>query len=206
MKNQLEFARSMIMTQVEGLMTLLENLDEKFNEALDLLLESRGKIVVTGVGKSGFVGRKMSATLSSVGIPSFFLSPLDALHGDLGAIDAGDVVVLISHSGNTQELIPLVDVFREREIKVILISGNNSSPLADRSDITLPTYIVQEACPFGIVPTTSTTAALVLADALSICAAHKKGFSIKNFHKNHPQGHLSSRIQNLKVSSGRIPA
>lgn len=206
MSTHLELAKTVIATEIEGLRMLLHNLDENFDRAVTLLAGTKGRVVITGVGKSGLIGRKISATLSSVGIPSYFVSPVDALHGDLGSVAADDVVVMISNSGRTRELLELFPSLKRRGIEIIALVGKVESPLAQFSNIFLSTYVDKEACPYGVVPTSSTTAALVMGDALAICCAQKIGFSLESFRVNHPQGALGEDIErtlkcSLKIAS-----
>jgi arabinose-5-phosphate isomerase len=197
MTSFLHQAASIISAEIEGLSTVLQNLNESFNQAVQLLRQTKGRVIVTGVGKSGLIGRKISATLSSIGIPSFFLSPLDALHGDLGAVTTDDVVIMISNSGKTHELLELSPYIRQRDASIIAIIGTLQSPLAEAADVVLTTGVKHEACPHGVVPTTSTTATLVIGDALALCAAQAKGLGVFQFYHNHPQGSLGTKVKRI---------
>lgn len=194
MSNHLAMAISVISAEIETLQTLLQNLDNNFDRAVTLLSSTKGRVVVTGVGKSGIIGRKISATLSSIGVASHFICPLDALHGDLGSVTSEDVIVMISNSGRTRELMELLPILRLRGIEVLALVGKIDSPLAQYAQISLSTFVTREACPYDIVPTSSTTAALVMGDALAICCAHTIGFSPEFFQVNHPQGTLGKKI------------
>lgn len=204
MANHLEMARSIISNEIEGLRKLRHNLDENFDMAVAMLSNTRGRVVIMGVGKSGLIGRKISATLSSIGIPSYFVSPLDALHGDLGSVTLGDIVIMISNSGKTRELLELLPNIQKRGIDIIALVGNVISPLAQSAKIFLSVSVDQEACPYGIVPTSSTTAALVMGDALAMCCAQNTGFSLERFHRNHPQGALGKKNKRTPKCKNKI--
>ena len=164
-------------------------IDEKFYEAVKAISNAR-KLVVSGVGKSGLIGSKISATFSSIGVPSAFMHPVDALHGDIGLIEEGDVVILLSKSGSTKELVKLVPYVKSRKAFIIAISGSGKSYLSRTADITLNASIEKEACPLDIVPTTSTTLSLAIGDALAVCTMHMKNIKIEDFIKQHPLGQI----------------
>lgn len=197
MNRILEEAKKVILTEAQGLLAILENLDQEFVAAVEALSSCSGKVIVTGVGKSGLIGRKISSTLSSLGIPSFFLNPLDALHGDLGSIQSNDVLIALSHSGATREIVEITALLQNRHVKIIAITGDTTSTLAESSDIVLNGSVPNEACPLGLAPTSSSTAALALGDALAACCARERGFEVTDFRENHPQGTLadSSLVQ-----------
>jgi len=188
-------AREILALERAGIEEVEKNLDENFLQALDLILSLRGRVAVTGVGKSGIIGRKISATLSSLGTPSFFLHPVEALHGDLGTLTKEDLLIAISYSGNTLEVCELVEIVKRRGIKVIAMTGNPESPLAKLADVTLNTKVPREACPFNLAPTTSTTATLALGDALAVCLFELRGLSSEDFRRNHPGGALGERLK-----------
>jgi arabinose-5-phosphate isomerase len=169
-------------------------LDENFDKAVELILASKGKLVVTGVGKSGHIGAKIAATLASVGTPSFFVNPLDAFHGDLGMIQQEDVVLAISNSGHTDELLRFLPYFIDRGIPVIGMSGNPQSLLAQYSTAHLNIAVAREACPLNLAPTSSTTATLALGDALACALMTVRNFKAKDFAKFHPGGSLGRRL------------
>ncbi len=202
-------AREILTTEKDGLEEVIKNLDNSFVEAVKLILNTKGRVVVTGVGKSGLIGRKISATLSSTGTPSFFLHPVEALHGDLGMVISDDVVLAISYSGNTLEVCELVAILKKRNIKIIGLTGNLESNLAKLSDIVINSKIPKEACPFNLAPTTSTTAALALGDALAICLFELKGLGSEDFRKNHPGGSLGERlkvkVKEIMLKDDKIP-
>lgn len=205
----LKKARSILETEKEGLEEVIRNLDENFVKAVFLIINTKGRVVVTGVGKSGIIGRKISATLSSTGTPSFFLHPVEALHGDLGMVTSDDILLAISYSGNTLEVCELVAILKKRNIKVISITGNPESRLAKLSDVVINGKVPREACPFNLAPTTSTTAALALGDALAICLFELKGLGSEDFRKNHPGGTLGERlkvkVKEIMLTEEKIP-
>lgn len=188
-------AKEILALERAGIEEVEKNLDENFLQALDLILSLRGRVAVTGVGKSGIIGRKISATLSSLGTPSFFLHPVEALHGDLGTLTKEDLLIAISYSGNTLEVCELVEIVKRRGIKVIAMTGNPESPLAKLADVALNTKVPREACPFNLAPTTSTTATLALGDALAVCLFELRGLSSEDFRRNHPGGALGERLK-----------
>ena len=194
-ESMLNRAKEILALERAGIEEVEKNLDENFLQALDLILSLRGRVAVTGVGKSGIIGRKISATLSSLGTPSFFLHPVEALHGDLGTLTKEDLLIAISHSGNTLEVCELVEIVKRRGIKVIAMTGNPESPLAKLADVALNTKVPREACPFNLAPTTSTTATLALGDALAVCLFELRGLSSEDFRRNHPGGALGERLK-----------
>ncbi|QER42491.1 KpsF/GutQ family sugar-phosphate isomerase [Thermodesulfobacterium sp. TA1] len=194
-KEVLEKAKSVLEIEKAGLEEIIKNLDEAFVKAVEMVLQTKGRVVVTGVGKSGLIGRKIAATLSSTGTPAFFLHPVEALHGDLGMVTPEDVVLALSYSGNTLEVCELVAILKKRSIKIISITGNKESRLAQLSDIVINGKVPMEACPFNLAPTTSTTACLALGDALAICLFEIKGLGSEDFRKNHPGGSLGERLK-----------
>jgi len=188
-------AKEILALERAGIEEVEKNLDENFLQALDLLLSSRGRVAVAGVGKSGIIGRKISATLSSLGTPSFFLHPVEALHGDLGTLTKDDLLIAISYSGKTLEVCELVEIVKRRGIKVVAMTGNPESPLAKLADVALNTKVPREACPLNLAPTTSTTATLALGDALAVCLFELRGLSSEDFRRNHPGGALGERLK-----------
>ena len=178
----------------EALLELIPYIDESFDKTIELILKCKGKLIVTGVGKSGHIGAKIAATLSSTGTPSFFINPLDAFHGDLGVIMKDDVVLAISNSGQTDELLRFLPYLLEREIPVIGMSGNPESLLAKYSTTHLNTAVTHEACPLGLAPTSSTTAALAMGDALACALIVARGFKASDFAQFHPGGTLGRRL------------
>jgi len=194
----LELARKVLRTEAAAILGLVERIDADFERAVRLLFDCRGRVVVTGMGKSGIICRKIAATLSSTGTSAFFLHPAEAIHGDLGAIRDDDVVVAVSHSGETEELIRLLEFIRRLGARLIAISSNPSSTLAKAADVTLNCGIAGEACPLNLVPTASTTAALALGDALAMTLLVRKGFREEDFASLHPGGKLGKRLMRVE--------
>ncbi len=190
-----------ISIEIQGLERLRDRLDSNFEKAVRLILDTRGRVIVTGIGKSGLVGRKIAATLASTGTPAIFLHPVEAMHGDLGMVMAGDVIIAISNSGETAELNALLPAFRERKIPVIVFTGNQDSSLARAGTCVVDTGVDREACSLGLAPTASTTAALAAGDALAVVLLKLRHFSEKDFRRNHPLGTLGER---LKVSVRQV--
>ncbi len=182
--------------QLEGkaVAEIAKKIDFNFEKAVDLLFNCRGRIIITGIGKSGLVGRKISSTFSSIGSPTIFLHPAEAQHGDLGIVTTDDVVIAISYSGNTEELLTLLPYFKRFDIKIITITGNPQSSLAKNSDVCLDVGISKEACPFGTIPTTSSTATLVMGDALAICLLKKRNLKKEDFALFHPGGTIGKTL------------
>lgn len=194
MKSWIEVARACIRTEAEAVEGLLPQLDENFNKAVDIVLRCRGKLIVTGVGKSGHIGAKIAATLASTGTSSFFMNALDAYHGDLGMIGTDDVVLAISYSGQTDELLRILPGILSRGVPVIGMSGNPDSLLARNSVVHLNASVRREACPLGLAPTSSTTAALALGDALACALMEARSFKASDFARFHPGGSLGRRL------------
>ena len=199
--NYLEKARRVIETEISEVQRLLARLDHSFEQAIDLILaalEKRGKVVVIGVGKSGHIGEKIAATLTSTGSPAVVLNALNALHGDLGVVCDGDVILALSYSGQTEELNNIIPALARFDVKVIAITGNPASLLALSSDVHLDVKVEQEACPLKLAPTSSTTAMLVLGDALAMVLLEARGFQKEDFARFHPGGNLGRSLL-LKV-------
>lgn len=180
--------------EAEAILSLIPRIDDSFEEAVQLLLNCKGKVIVTGVGKSGHIATKMAATLASTGTPSFFLNPLDAFHGDLGMLAEDDVLVAISYSGNTDELIRFMPLLKERNIPIVGLSSNPESMLAGYSDVHLNIYVEREADPLNLAPTSSTTATLALCDALACALIQARNFQPADFARFHPGGDLGRRL------------
>jgi arabinose-5-phosphate isomerase len=207
----LSTAKTTIKLESEAIENLSELLTEDFADAVELIYNSKGRVIITGIGKSAIIANKIVATLNSTGTPAVFMHAADAIHGDLGLILEDDVVICISKSGNTPEIKVLVPLIKRAKNKMIAITGNKASFLGQRADFILDTYVEQEACPNNLAPTTSTTAQLVMGDALAICLLELRGFSSKDFAKYHPGGALGKRLylrvndlssQNLKPKVG----
>jgi arabinose-5-phosphate isomerase len=195
----LALARKVLRTEAAAILGLVDRLDARFERAVDLLYECQGRVIVTGMGKSGIICRKIAATLSSTGTSAFFLHPAEAIHGDLGALRADDVVVAVSHSGETDELVRLLEAIRRIGARLIAITGAPDSTLGQAADVTLECVIPHEACPMNLVPTASTTAALALGDALAVTLAVRRGFREEDFAHLHPGGRLGKRLMRVET-------
>ncbi len=193
-------AKRVLKIEAEGLSQLSRKIGKSFEQAVKLILKSQGRVVVTGMGKSGLIGHKISATLSSTGTPSLFLSPAEALHGDMGRVTKGDIILALSNSGETDELKSLLPHLKRMGCKIILVTGNLHSTLAKLADVTIDAGVSKEACPLNLSPTASTTAALGLGDALAIALLEENGFTEKDFALFHPGGELGRRLQ-MKVGA-----
>ncbi len=191
-------AREVLKIEAEAIEALMRRLDDKFDKAIGFLSECRGRVIVTGMGKGGLIGQKISATLSSTGTPSLFLHSAEAIHGDLGRVTAEDVVLAISNSGETEEVIRLLPLIKKIGARLIALTGNPRSTLGRHSDVTLDVSVKKEACPLGLAPTASTTATLAMGDAIAVCLLKKKGFREEDFAFYHPGGALGKKLL-LKV-------
>lgn len=191
-------ARRVLEIEADAVRSLTENLDETFDRAVELIRSGGGRVVVTGVGKSGIVGQKIAATLASTGTAAFFLHPTDAVHGDLGMILAGDVVLALSHSGETEELVNLLPHVRRRGARLVALTRSRESTLGREADVTVTTAIREEACPLNLAPTASTTAQIAMGDALAMALSVANGFRPEDFASLHPGGKLGKRF--LKVA------
>ncbi len=198
-KNIIDIAKQTISIESKAIANLINFLDKNFENAVNFILNSKGRVIVTGIGKSANIASKIVATLNSTGTPSIFMHAADAIHGDLGIIQKDDVVICISKSGNTPEIKVLIPLIKNSNNKIIAITGNIDSFLAQQADFVLNTTVEQEACPNNLAPTTSTTAQLVMGDALAICLLKMKDFTSKDFAKYHPGGTLGKRLY-LRVS------
>ncbi len=194
----LQLARKVLRIEASAILGLVDRLGEDFERALQLLFECRGRVILTGMGKSGIICRKIAATLSSTGTSAFFLHPAEAIHGDLGAIREDDVVLALSHSGETEELVRLLEAVRRIGARVIAITGSPTSTLARAADVTLDCGIAEEACPMNLVPTASTTASLALGDALAMTLLVRKGFGEEQFAAFHPGGKLGRKLMTVE--------
>jgi arabinose-5-phosphate isomerase len=192
-------ARKVLETEAAAIMALVDRLDARFDAAVDTLRRCKGRVILTGMGKSGIICRKIAATLTSTGTPAFFLHPAEATHGDLGVIQGDDVVVALSYSGETDELLRLLETIRRVGAKLIAITGGRSSTLALAADVALDCSVTEEACPMNLVPTASTTAALAIGDALAMCLLVEKGFREEDFASLHPGGKLGKRLMRVEA-------
>jgi arabinose-5-phosphate isomerase len=202
-------AAEVLRTEAAGLLSVIDRLDENFVSVVEMLQGCKGKVVITGVGKSGLICAKIAATLSSTGTPAFFLHSGDALHGDLGTVMPDDVVVAVSNSGETDEILKLLPHFKRHGLKLIVITGNPESTLAKAGEIVLDVRVEEEACPLGLAPTTSTTVALAIGDALAVVLLEQKGFNEADFAMRHPGGMLGRklllRVEDLMYRGERLP-
>jgi len=196
--NFAQLGQAVIETEAQAVMDLSHRIDNDFNTACQILLGCSGRIVVLGMGKSGHIGGKIAATLASTGSPAFFIHPGEASHGDLGMITKQDVVLAISNSGNTQEILTLLPLIKRLNVPLITLTGDKDSSLALAATVNLDVSISQEACPLGLAPTTSTTVSLVMGDALAVALLDARGFTVEDFALSHPGGNLGKRLL-LKV-------
>lgn len=190
----LELARRVLEIEAEAVRALADRLGDDFIAAVGLVLASRGRVIVSGVGKSGHIGRKFAATLASTGTPAYFVHAAEAAHGDLGMITADDVLIALSYSGSGEELLKIVPLIKRQGARLIAITGNPDSPLAREADVHLDGAIREEACPLNLAPTASTTAALALSDALAVALLDARGFGADDFARSHPGGALGRRL------------
>ena len=187
-------ARDVLEIEAKAILELLGRLDESFGEAVRLVLERRGRVVVSGIGKSGHVARKLASTLASTGTPAYFVHPAEASHGDLGMVTRDDVFIALSNSGESAELLAIIPVLKRQGAKLIALTGNANSSLAQEADVHLYAGAEKEACPLNLAPTASTTAALALGDALAVALMHAKGFTRDEFALSHPGGSLGRKL------------
>jgi arabinose-5-phosphate isomerase len=186
----LDLARRVLEIEAGAVRALIERLDHRFLAAIELIATRSGRVVVSGIGKSGHIARKIASTMASTGTPAYFVHPAEASHGDLGMIEPGDVFIALSYSGSSEELLDIVPLVKRRGAKLIAITGNAESPLAREADVHLDAGVAQEACPHNLAPTASTTAALALGDALAVALLEERGFSAEDFARSHPKGRL----------------
>lgn len=204
----LDTARRVLRIEAQAIQDVLARLDASFERAVDLLLKCTGRVVATGMGKSGIVGRKISATLSSTGTPSFFLHPAEALHGDLGMLARGDALLAITYGGETQEILNLLETIKRLEMPIVTLTGNPKSTLASASDVVLDVSVKEEACSLNLAPTASTTVAMAVGDALAIALLERRGFQPDDFAALHPAGRLGKkllRVEHLMHSGDLLP-
>ncbi|ECK1948338.1 KpsF/GutQ family sugar-phosphate isomerase [Campylobacter lari] len=201
----IKIAKEVFEIESKTILDLCDNLDEGFNKAIELILSIKGRCVVSGMGKSGHIGAKIAATLASTGTPSFFMHPGEALHGDLGMLTSEDVLLAISNSGETEEVLKLIPVIKKRKIPLIVMTGNQNSTLAKQADIFINIAVKKEACPLQLAPTSSTTATLAMGDAIAVALMRAKNFRPDDFALFHPGGSLGrkllTRVSDLMVSN-----
>ncbi len=205
----IEQVKEVLKIEAQAILDLIERVGPEFEKAVQMILESKGRVILTGMGKSGLVGRKIAATLNSTGTPSLFLHPGEALHGDLGMVTQEDIVVAISNSGHTQEIKNILPILKDMGTKIISFTGGLDSPMALESDAVIDVGVEREACPMGLTPTASTTATLAMGDALAVVLINSRRFSSKDFKKFHPGGSLGERlsisIKEVMFTGEKIP-
>ena len=189
-----KLARAVIETEAAAVNSLLSRIDDHFVDACELMLACEGRIVVVGMGKSGHIASKIAATLASTGTPAFFVHPAEASHGDLGMLKEGDVALLLSNSGETNELNSIIPIFKRMGVKIVAMTGNAESTLAKHATVHIDVGVEKEACPLGLAPTSSTTAALVMGDALAVSLLDRRGFTREDFARSHPAGRLGRQL------------
>ena len=204
-----EQVKEVLEIEAQGIMGLVDRIGPEFEEAARLILRSKGRVILTGMGKSGLVARKISSTLNSTGTPSLFMHPAEAIHGDLGMATKDDVILSISNSGHTQEINRLLPIIKKMGAKIISFTGDLDSPMAQTSDVVIDVGVEREACPMGLVPTASTTAVLAMGDALAVVLINLRRFSQKDFKKFHPGGslgeRLSTKVKEVMFTDDNIP-
>jgi arabinose-5-phosphate isomerase len=194
MDNMLDIAKRVLKAEACAIEGLIERLDGSFSDAIDIIFQSRGKVIVTGMGKSGLIGKKIASTLASTGTPAFFMHPAEASHGDLGMVSSEDVVIAISNSGETDEIVGLIPFLKRFNVHLIAMTGDTNSMLSRAADVSLDVMVKEEACPLGIVPTASTTASLAMGDAIAVALLTKRGFREEDFASFHPSGSLGKKL------------
>ncbi|MHB8138818.1 MAG: KpsF/GutQ family sugar-phosphate isomerase [Smithellaceae bacterium] len=202
-------AKEVLKIEAQSILSLVDKIDRNFSGAVDLIFQCKGRVIVTGIGKSGLIGRKIVATLTSTGTQALFLHPVEGIHGDLGIVTRKDILLAISNSGETRELIPIISSVRHIGAPIIAFTGVLTSTLAKNSDIVIDVSVEKEACPFGLAPTSSSTASLAMGDALAIALIDKRKFREKDFYKFHPGGSLGARlratVRDAMIVGDRIP-
>ncbi len=205
----LQLARDVLLLEANEINELATRLNGSFTDAVAMILRCTGRVVVSGMGKSGHIGGKIASTFASTGTPAFFMHPAEASHGDLGMITAGDIVIALSNSGESDEILAIVPPLKRLGASIIAITGNNSSTLAKAADIHLSAHVAKEACPLGLAPTSSTTVALALGDALALCVLDQRDFTAEDFARSHPGGSLGRRllihVNDLMRTGDKIP-
>lgn len=209
-ESYLPWARDVLRIEADGLQEIANSLDEHFTRAVEALLHCPGRVVITGMGKSGHIGRKIAATMASTGTPAFFVHPAEAAHGDLGMIVDGDVVMAISNSGENDEIAAIIPALKRKDVTLICITAHPLSTMAQHADIHITASVSQEACPLGLAPTTSTTAVMALGDALAVVLLRARSFTPEDFALSHPAGSLGKRlllrVQDIMHSGDELPA
>lgn len=204
-----KLAKDVLDIEAKAILRLKNNIGDDFDKAVDILYNCKGRVIVTGMGKSGLIGKKIAATMSSTGTPAYFLHPAESTHGDSGVITRNDVIIAISNSGETQELLNLLPLIKRFGCEMIGMTGNLNSTLAKTSEVTLDISVEREACPLGKAPTASTTATLAMGDALAVCLMEKKGFTKEDFLMYHPSGKLGKgltyKVRDLMITGDKMP-
>lgn len=190
----IERAKKVLKTEADAVAALINRIDGRFEKAVAMILECRGRVVVTGMGKSGLIGKKIAATLASTGTPALFLHPAEGIHGDLGMVMRGDTIIALSNSGETEEMTRMLPSLKRLGIRIISLTGNPDSSLAKNSDVVIDVSVREEACPLGLAPTASTTATLAMGDALAVALLDKRGFRAEDFASFHPGGSLGKKL------------
>jgi arabinose-5-phosphate isomerase len=207
--HSIERAKEVLKIEADSIARLIDKVDASFSKAVDIIYKSKGRVIVTGIGKSGLIGKKIVATLTSTGTQAMFLHPVEGMHGDLGIVTKDDVLLAISNSGETDELNMIIESIRTIGARLIAFTGNLSSTLATASDIVIDVGVEREACPFGLAPTSSSTAALAMGDALAVALIEKRNFNEKDFYKLHPGGSLGlrlrARVRDVMIKGAQIP-
>jgi arabinose-5-phosphate isomerase len=202
-------AKKVLRIEAEAILALIDKINGDFSRAMEIILYCKGRVVVTGMGKSGLIGKKIAATLASTGTPALFLHPAEGIHGDLGMVMKGDVIIAISNSGETEEIVKLLPVFKRLAVPVIAMTGGMKSALAKAAEVTIDVGVTEEACPMGLAPTASTTAALAMGDAMAITLLEKRGFKEEDFACFHPGGSLGKklllRVEDVMHSGAEVP-
>ena len=202
-------AKEVFLIEAASITNLIEKLGSSFEQAIELLYKCKGRVIITGMGKSGHIGKKIAATFSSTGTPSYFLHPAESTHGDSGVITRDDIVLAISNSGETSELLQLLPLVQRFGVKMIALTGKLNSTLAQKSDVVLDISVEKEACPLNLAPTASTTATLAMGDALAVCLLEKRGFTAEDFLQFHPSGSLGKglfwKVEELMISGDDLP-
>ncbi len=202
-------AKKVLRIEAEAILALIDKINGEFAKAMEIILSCKGRVVVTGMGKSGLIGKKIAATLASTGTPALFLHPAEGIHGDLGMVMKGDVIIAISNSGETEEIVKLLPVFKRLMVPVIALTGGMKSALAKAAEVTIDVGVAEEACPMGLAPTASTTATLAMGDAMAITLLEKRGFKEEDFACFHPGGSLGKklllRVEDVMHSGADVP-
>jgi arabinose-5-phosphate isomerase len=209
MADSIQQAKEVLRIEAESITNLIDKVGPSFSRAVEIIYQTKGRVIVTGIGKSGLVGKKIAATLTSTGTPAIFLHPVEGLHGDLGIVTRDDVMLGISNSGETSELNALILNVKDIGLSIIAFTGNMDSTLAKNSDVVIDVGVAKEACPFGLAPTSSTTATLAMGDALAVALVNKMEFTERDFYKFHPGGHLGqrlmARVKDVMIGGGVMP-